>query len=102
MNSINNIKDNQKPEWAPLNSGDEFASYVVKGISLVEKTTNYKTKLAKDTKKYSIENLLKGILQQDRITLAKAITLIESNSQKHIEDAQELIKIGRASCRERV
>ncbi|MBI9030719.1 methylmalonyl Co-A mutase-associated GTPase MeaB [bacterium] len=40
----------------------------------------------------SVEDYVQGILTQDKTILARAITLIESNSQKHLDFAQEVIK----------
>jgi LAO/AO transport system kinase len=41
---------------------------------------------------FSIPQLYEGIIQQDRSQLARAITLIESNSDQHFELAQELLQ----------
>ncbi|MDQ0161420.1 methylmalonyl Co-A mutase-associated GTPase MeaB [Bacillus alveayuensis] len=43
-------------------------------------------------KEKSIEELMDGILSGDRVTLAQAITLVESNSIRHFEKAQALIQ----------
>ena len=40
----------------------------------------------------SLTNYKEGILSQNRAILARAITLVESNAEKHLELAQELIK----------
>ncbi|MBX2875334.1 MAG: methylmalonyl Co-A mutase-associated GTPase MeaB [Saprospiraceae bacterium] len=40
----------------------------------------------------SVDDLVNGILQQDRIALAQAITLIESSNPKHQETAQAIIE----------
>ena len=43
-------------------------------------------------KQLTIADYVEGITKQDKTILARAITLIESNSQKHLELAQEVIK----------
>jgi LAO/AO transport system kinase len=40
----------------------------------------------------SVPDLVKGILQKDRSSLARAITLIESNAEQHFPLAQELLQ----------
>ena len=40
----------------------------------------------------SVEELVKGILQQDRVALAQAITLVESSHPKHQDTAQAIIE----------
>ena len=78
-----------KPEWAPENAGDEFAVKIVKGIpSATIKSENLNTNKKKE---HSVDELIKGILKNDRVLLAKAITLVESNSQKHFYKSQELL-----------
>ncbi|HQO46859.1 MAG TPA: methylmalonyl Co-A mutase-associated GTPase MeaB, partial [Candidatus Cloacimonas sp.] len=78
----------RKPEWTPENSGKEFAGKIVTG------TKNLKTKTvpALKEKNYSPKTLAKGVREGNRTLLAKAITLIESNAEKHFLPAQELIK----------
>ncbi len=43
-------------------------------------------------KHLTIDDFVEGILNQNKTILARAITLIESNSQKHLDTAQEVIK----------
>jgi len=43
-------------------------------------------------KEKSIEEFVEGIINEDRVTLAQAITLVESNSTRHFEKAQQLIE----------
>ncbi len=82
--------DSTRPDWVPENAGDEFAIKIVKGVENTEKKTNL-TKFVK-RKKLTIDDYVKGILNRDRTILARAITLIESNSPKHISLAQEVIR----------
>jgi LAO/AO transport system kinase len=48
-------------------------------------------KKRKDSSSISITELYEGILRKDRSSLARAITLIESNAEKHFSMAQELL-----------
>lgn len=41
---------------------------------------------------FSIEQLFEGILKEERSSLARAITLIESNAEQHFEQAQVLLQ----------
>lgn len=83
--------DKRKPEWAPQDAGAAFASSVVKGtdpspVSIIKSNTKHSKRVV------DIDSLEKGIIEGDITSLSKAITLIESNSEKHFEPAQELLK----------
>lgn len=86
-----------KPEWAPADSGNEFASNVVPGVidnhdgrssQSVQNTAKWRPKRSQLT----IDDYVEGVLRGDRVVLARAITLIESNSLAHINTAQEVLK----------
>jgi LAO/AO transport system kinase len=79
----------KKPEWVPENAGAEFTTSIMKGV---DSNTSINQNVIKKHDKYSISKLSNGIKNKDITSLAKAITLIESNSTKHINKAQELIK----------
>lgn len=85
------MNDKRKPEWAPENSGSEFASHIVSGGSGGYASVSQATK-AHQARRYDIDALHKGVLANNRTLLSKAITLIESNAPKHFETGQELIK----------
>jgi len=78
-----------KPDWSPENAGNEFAVKIVKGV-LSDSIDN---KISREIKKHepSIGELINGIRTNNRVLLAKAITLVESNSQKHFHKSQELL-----------
>ena len=79
--------DKRRPEWAPANAGSEFASSVRGGSSpSVEAGAN------PPRKNWNVDALEAGILSGNRTLLSRAITLVESNSVKHFEQAQELLK----------
>ena len=80
----------KKPEWTPNDAGEEYASFVVApnniANSISERTSN------SFKKELNINEYKDGILSGDKTILAQAITLIESNADKHFELSQELIK----------
>ena len=79
----------RKPEWAPENAGKEFATRVMEASGSTASST---AKTAARKGFPSVEQLEQGIRKGDRTLLAKAITLIESNSPKHFEQGQELLR----------
>jgi LAO/AO transport system kinase len=48
--------------------------------------------MANKNQSFSIDDYVQGILKCDRTVLARAITLIESNSPDHIDKAQQILK----------
>ncbi|MBN2829082.1 MAG: methylmalonyl Co-A mutase-associated GTPase MeaB [Candidatus Cloacimonetes bacterium] len=90
------MKD-KRPEWVPKNGGKEFTTKVMPGVKsnhdgLPSEHAIIKTKQVIKRNELTTEEYYQGIIEQDRIILARAITLVESNSEKHIMNAQELIK----------
>ncbi len=81
---------NYKPEWAPENAGSEFASSVMPGIEHNEP----QTPAAQPFKRRALtaEEYVAGVLAGDRRILAQAITVVESNSERHFELGQEIIR----------
>ena len=43
-------------------------------------------------KQYTVDDYVEGVLRGDRMMLAKAITLIESNAPKHFALGQEILQ----------
>jgi len=81
------------PEWAPENAGSKFASRIVSGA----KAPNEEMKVHSQASKHAntgpdLDKLESGVLASNRTILSKAITLIESNSPKHFNHAQELVR----------
>lgn len=77
-----------KPDWAPKNGGNAFAVNIKKGVkhdinSEIKNISKYEP---------TIDQYVDGVLSNNRTLLAKTITLIESNSQKHFDTANEIIK----------
>ncbi|MBK7105341.1 MAG: methylmalonyl Co-A mutase-associated GTPase MeaB [Ignavibacteriae bacterium] len=79
-----------KPDWTPKNAGEEFAVNVVKGLEINSNNsvTNFNSI---KTKINSVDELFNGVINDDRNLLARCITLVESNSQKHHEKAEQIL-----------
>ena len=75
-----------KPDWQPENAGSEFAVRIIKG----ESNSAYEPQKFK-SEETSVDDLVKGVLKNNRTKLAKTITLIESNSEKHHQKANEIL-----------
>jgi LAO/AO transport system kinase len=84
-----------KPEWAPLDADSKFASRVMYGVAENEREPH---KIAVDAAKtarppeLTAEDYIAGVLRRDRMVLARAITIIESNAAKHFELGQEIVQ----------
>lgn len=85
------ITKSYKPEWAPVNCGEEFASNVMPGVQDVA-VKNIRSEEPVKPTKLTTDDYVKGILSGDRMLLARAITLIESNAPKHFGIAQEIVQ----------
>lgn len=79
--------DKRKPEWAPDGASAAFASSVVPGA-----TPQTSPKINRATKTWDLDELEAGIRAGNRTLLSRAITLVESNSNKHFGIAQELLQ----------
>ena len=78
-----------KPDWTPDNAGEEFAVRVVKGKDSPGDVNKNGNKIKRQD--HSVEELVDGVLQGDRVKLAKTITLVESNARTHFEKAQDVL-----------
>lgn len=86
------------PDWVPDNAGEAFATKVVKGLESKHdglpgeyKNVYYEQPIVKKRKSLTVDDYVDGVLRGDRVTLARAITLIESNAQAHYETSQEVL-----------
>ena len=80
-----------KPEWAPSDAGKEFACQVMRGIDEVGHPSEPgPARFVR--KQYTVDDYVEGVLRGDRMMLAKAITLIESNAPKHFALGQEILQ----------
>ncbi len=87
---MDNEQADRKPEWAPPQAGDEFASRVMKGVEndgVVTAPSQRKFQRSKRSAQYYID----GILNADRTALAQAITLIESNLPEHDQISRTIV-----------
>ncbi|WP_102345665.1 methylmalonyl Co-A mutase-associated GTPase MeaB [Bacillus sp. Marseille-P3661] len=84
-----------RPEWVPKKPTKGFTTNVMKGIEGGHDGMTYNSESStspKTTRRgLAIEDVVKGILNNDRTILARAITLVESNASKHLEKAQEIL-----------
>ncbi|EIJ78792.1 membrane ATPase/protein kinase [Bacillus methanolicus PB1] len=84
-----------KPKWSDPERPDAFSSYVRKGVETEAEAAVFQ-KSGRFQKKGSggptVAELTKGVLEGNRGLLARAITLIESNAERHFSQAQELLQ----------
>ena len=89
-----------KPSWVPEETNDKFACSVMSGIEGIKDTTvgNINPALASGKLKprrkmiLSEDDYVEGVAKGDRMTLSRAITLIESNSPRHFAKAQRVLQ----------
>lgn len=91
--------DDLRPSWVPKEQNPEFACTVMRGIdSAVNSVTSAKYYPKENLrriplrKKMSVEEYVEGVKKGDRMILAKAITLIESNAPKDFDKAQRVLQ----------
>ena len=88
------MEDKKRPNWVPENAGKEFTTSVMKGVEgKVENVCSNDNNMKKFKRRtLTIDDYVQGVLNKDRTIIARAITLIESNSVKHLKIAQEVLK----------
>lgn len=87
--------ENQKPEWAPHDANEAFASRVKKGVTGGHDGLpgrNRPQQSAVSRRGLTSEEYVEGVLAGDRAMLARTITLVESNAPHHFEQAQEVLR----------
>mgnify|MGYP000423756825 CR=1 FL=1 len=89
-------EERKLPEWAPPEGGEGFTSHVMKGVEgghegMPGVTPKGNPRTPAKRRKLSIEELADGIRAGNKTMLARAITLIESNSVRHQEESQQLL-----------
>lgn len=88
----------RKPEWAPDEDDEGFASRVMPGVGgghdgmAQGNTASNPPPLQNARRMLTLDEYEAGVMAGDRAVLARAITLIESNAPAHFETAQELIR----------
>ncbi len=94
-------KQVNRPEWVPENAGESegFTTNVMSGIESLH-DGSYKSDAQSSgggkrpfvkRREYSIDEYVKGVREGDITIIARAITLVESNAEKHQEIAQEIL-----------
>jgi GTPase len=78
----------RKTEWTPEGAGSEFTTEVMPGVDEIKSSAKKK----RTSSKLSVDDYVDGVLAGNRTMLARAITLVESNSERHISTAQEVLK----------
>ncbi|MCZ2113753.1 MAG: methylmalonyl Co-A mutase-associated GTPase MeaB [Anaerolineae bacterium] len=81
----------RRPEWAPDDAGDAFASRVVPGAGRDPERSDRPAPPA-SRRALTEDDYVAGALAGDRVVLARAITLIESNAPAHFELAQAVLR----------
>jgi LAO/AO transport system kinase len=82
------MKEEKRPEWVPIEQSEAFASTIMDGTK-----PPFPENPPIKKRNISVEELVQGVKCNDRAFLAQAITLIESNAQKHKDKAQQLLKL---------
>jgi LAO/AO transport system kinase len=88
----------RRPEWAPADAGDAFASRVMPGVNAShdgfeqQPKTNLSVPPNPTRSSLTIDDYVAGVLAGDRAVLARTITLVESNAPAHFEQAQEVLR----------
>jgi len=92
-------KKSDKPDWAPKDAGDEFATRVMHGVSGGHDgmpgsagTEARASKTIPRRRRLSVDDYVNGVLEGDRNALGQAITLVESNANAHMEMSQEVLR----------
>lgn len=89
--------NSKKPEWVPEEGGEGFASSVLQGVTgghdgmMLPNTSDVAPSPVR-RKTLTVEDYFDGVMNNDRSVMARAITLIESNAERHFEQAQELLQ----------
>ena len=84
-----------RPSWVPQEDSEGFASCIMTGIDSKEQNGGRHTQQPAQVnrrKEISVDEYVDGILACDRMILARAITLIESNAPQHFALGQEILQ----------
>ena len=90
----------ERPDWVPEDADAKFTTSVMGGIEGIKDMTvgNINPKLLNGQGMphrklvLSEDDYVEGVARGDRMTLSRAITLIESNSSKHFKRAQRVLQ----------
>lgn len=87
-----------RPEWVPDDANSSYTTNVMEGVKgghdglPTSFTSTHKRPKIKRRRQLTVNEYFNGIMDKDRTTIARAITLIESNADRHFEKAQELLQ----------
>ncbi|MDR0532963.1 MAG: methylmalonyl Co-A mutase-associated GTPase MeaB [Verrucomicrobiales bacterium] len=94
----------ERPDWVPDANNEAFTTYVMPGVSDPHHDGLPRVETpgpaegvfapvapATPARKLAAQDYIDGILSGNRTMLARAITLIESNSDRHLDLAQEVL-----------
>ena len=87
-----NNDESYSPDWAPQDPNDAFTVKVRKGINGESGIRKNFPETPKRRPALTVDNYVKGVLRNDKTILARAVTLIESNSPGHYQTAREVLK----------
>jgi len=88
-------EENKRPEWVPENADKNFfTTSVMPGINLrrddgADDTISFAPRPKR--KNLTLADYKDGVLSGNKTVIARAITLIESNSEAHFDTAQQLV-----------
>lgn len=92
----------RRPEWAPEDADEGFATHVMPGVTgghdgLRREETGADAGAPPagsppSRRPLTVDEYVTGVLAGDRAVLARAITLVESNAPAHFELAQEVLR----------
>jgi LAO/AO transport system kinase len=91
-------EERQRPEWVPGKAGDAYTTYIMEGVEgghdgMPGQSGGGPSCLAVAVpRRLSVDDYVQGVRAGNRVVLARAITLVESNSPAHMETAQEVLK----------
>lgn len=82
-----------RPDWVPehASKADGFTTNVMPGIVLASNSAAASHPPSRRRRELTVDEYVEGVLAGDRMTLARAITLVESNARRHQDLAQEMI-----------
>ena len=86
------MADAYKPEWVPENAQGTFATQVMTGVRKEDVAAPRPSQLTRRYSELTARDYVDGILKGDRMILARAITVIESNAAKHAPLAHEIVQ----------
>ncbi len=78
-----------RPDWVPDQADGSFATWILEGATPSGSTTERHA--GRKRRRLSVDELADGIQKSDTTILARGITLIESDSPAHRDDAQALL-----------